>query len=192
MNNNEPRKSPMMTAIQAVTVIKKRAGKLTERSSAPFTDLANELCDLRGIDQSRFREHVSDLGLSPRKAYYLIKIWDRLEGVVPSERLEKLGWSKLKVLLPNINERNAEAVLVFAEKHTVRECELYLSKQPYREKTRCMLIRFSVKDYAIFADAIVRHGGQKRGKGLAGTEKALLKIIAKAKNAERHKKPRSR
>jgi len=186
---HKPAKSPLMTARQGVAAIKKRAAKLAELPAAPFTDLANELCNLQGIDRRRFREHLNDLGLSKRKAYYLIKIWDRLKGALPEERLEKLGWSKLKVLLPHINERNANVVLAFAEKHTVRECELFLNKQPYREKTRCMLIRFSAEDYAMFSDAIVVNGGQKRGKGLVGTEKALMRIIARAKRAEGRKKP---
>ena len=53
-----------------------------------------------------------------------------------------------------------------------------------------MLIRFSAKDYAMFSDAIVQNGGQKLGKGLVGTEKALLTIIARAKRAEGRKKLR--
>lgn len=191
MDIHKPLKSPLMTSKQSVAVIKKHAAKLVERPAAPFTDLADKLGDLKAIGR-QFRSHVKDVGLSQRKAYYLIKIWDRLEGVVPEERLEKLGWTKLKALLPHINERNAEAVLTFAEKHTVRECELYLNKQPYREKTRCMIIRFSAKDYATFSDAIIQNGGRKRGKGLVGTEKALLKIVARAKRAEGHKKPRLR
>jgi len=192
MNIHKPPKSQLMTSKQSVAVIKKRAAKLAARPSVPFADLAKELRGLQAADQRRFQDHIKELSLSKRKAYYLIKIWDRLEGVVPRERLEKFGWSKLKALLPHISERNAETVLAFAEQHTVRECELYLNKQPYREKTRCMLIRFSAKDYAIFSGAIIQNGGRKGGKGLVGTEKALLKIIAQAKRTEAHKKSRSR
>jgi len=83
-------------------LVKRRAAKLAERRVAPITDLADKLCDLKEIDGRRFREHVKDLGFSQRKAYYLIKIWEQLEDEVPSERLEKIGWSKLKALLPHI------------------------------------------------------------------------------------------
>ncbi len=54
---------------------------------------------------------------------------------------------------------------------------------PIEKKTRCMLLRFSPENYARFADAIVKNGGKRRGKGLVGTEKALMKIIAKTRSA---------
>jgi hypothetical protein len=49
-------------------------------------------------------------------------------------------------------------------------------------KQRCILLYFNESDYTTYENAILAHGGKKKGgnaKGLIGQEQALLKLIAK-------------
>lgn len=175
----------LLTSRQIAGRLKKRAAALAQRPRSEFAELAAVLSDLRGVAPREFRGVAKEIGISTRTAHYLVKLWDIVEDHKERDRLLTLGWTKLSLVAPHLTKKNAEAILSFAETHTVQECRLHLNKEPIKEKTRCMLLRFSPQDYARFADVIVKNGGTRRGKGLVDTEKALMKIIAKAKSKTR-------
>lgn len=169
----------LQTPRQAISRLKKRAAILAQRPRSEFAELAAALSGLQGLAPREFREVTKEIGISPRTAFYLARIWGSIENLKERDRLLKLGWTKLSLIAPHLTAKNSREILTFAETHTVQECRLHLSEKPIKETTRCMLLRFSAKDYARFADGIVKNGGKKRGKGLVGTEKALMKILAK-------------
>lgn len=171
----------LLTPRQAINRLKKRAAAVVQHPRAEFAELAEVLSDLRAVAPREFREVANEIGVSTRTAYYLAKVWDSVEGHKERDRLLKLGWTKLSLVAPHLTRKNTKQIVSFAEMHTVQECRLHLSKEPIKAKTRCMLLRFSPKDYARFADAIIKNGGTRRGKGLVGTEKALMKILATGK-----------
>jgi len=172
----------LLTPRQAVSRLKKRAATLAQRPRSEFAELAEVLSELRGVAPREFLGAAKEIGISPRTAHYLAKVWDAVEGHKQRGRLLKLGWTKLSLVVPYLTAKNSRQILTFAETHTVQEFRLHLSDKPIKETTRCMLLRFSTKDYTRFADAIIKNGGKKRGRGLVGTEKALMKIVARSKS----------
>lgn len=175
----------LLTPRQAVSRLKKRAATLAPRPKSEFAKLAEVLSELQGVAPREFRQVAKEIGVSPRTAFYLARIWGSIENLKERDRLLKLGWTKLSLVAPHLTAKNSREILTFAETHTTQACRLHLSEKPIRETTRCMLLRFGAKDYARFADAIVKNGGKKRGKGLVGTEKALMKIVATATSKTR-------
>jgi hypothetical protein len=165
-----------------ITKLTREAKKLSGRPRVQFSQLAGKLCELHELDPSAFREAVKETGLSLRTAYYLLRIAQKVKDHPQRDRLERLGWTKLKVLVPHFETPNFRSLLSFAETHTAEECRRHLQAEDTKEKTRCMLLRFTPHEYARFSDAVIKAGAQKHGKGLAGTEAALLKIIARAKS----------
>lgn len=172
----------LQTPRQAISRLKKQAATLAQRPRSEFAELAAVLSELQGVAPSEFGQVAKEIGISPRTAFYLAKVWDSVEGLKERDRLLKLGWTKLSLFAPHLTAKNSREILAFSETHTAQECRLHLSEKPIKATTRCMLLRFSAKDYARFADAIVKNGGKKRGRGLVGTEKALMKIITKTKS----------
>jgi hypothetical protein len=166
---------------KVITKLIREAKKLSGRPRVQFSELARTLCELHALDPSAFREAAKETGLSLRTAYYLLSIGQKVKDHPQRDRLERLGWTKLKILIPHFEMANFRSVLAFAETHTAEECRRHLRDQDTKEKTRCMLLRFTPHEYARFSAAVVNAGGRKKGKGLAGTEAALLKIIARAK-----------
>lgn len=72
---------------------------------------------------SSWEEYCSkDLDESYRKTMYLIEIWDKAKGLkIPKEKMQKLGWTKMKDLVAVLNEENAKEWLKKAETMSSRE-----------------------------------------------------------------------
>lgn len=170
--------------------LKKRVLSRAQGANAPFLELADDLRTFHALARRQdFCALAREAGISERAAYSLIKIAEVFEDYSDRARLEKIGSTKLGAIAANIDQdttpRTIERWLGFAETHTARECQLFMKREPFAEKTRCMLLRFNEGQYAIFADAMLRHGAKQRGKGLVGIEKALLATIGKSKRAGR-------
>lgn len=66
----------------------------------------------------------SELSTHYRKAKYLISIYDKVKFLdLPKDRVEKLGWTKMKEIATVIDAENAKEWLEKAEKLTSRELE---------------------------------------------------------------------
>jgi hypothetical protein len=70
-------------------------------------------------------------GLHERTARYYIRVYEVFvrKHNVPTPQLVKLGTAKLRALAPIVTAKNMGKWLAYAEKHTVREVELQVSKQ---------------------------------------------------------------
>lgn len=134
---------------------KRRAQSLARGPRKPFADLAAELFRIHEVAPHRFADVAQEVGVSPRTGYYLVRIWGQIRHHPERKRLERLGWSRLRLVAPHLEKATGRKLLDFAEKHTVQEIQQHLKRQPIKEKTRCMLLRFSAKDYARFAEVMI-------------------------------------
>lgn len=169
--------------------IEQRVLSRTQAANAPFLRLADDLSTYHALTRRQdFCALASEAGISERAAYSLIKIARVFEDYSDWERLERVGSTKLGIIAAAVEEKTTPRMidrwLNFAENHTARECQLHLNQQVYDEETRCTLLRFTDRQYAAFANAVVKHGAKRRGKALIGVEKALISIIIKARRAE--------
>ncbi len=122
------------------------------------------------------------LNIGLRRAYYFARI-DRTfrELEIDDDRLEKIGWSKLKLLADYIEGSNCKFLLDIAEKSTVRELSLILRHEVPLPGTRCVMLYLTPDQYNMFAEAVTAHGAVKVGSGLANKEQGLIGALSTPK-----------
>jgi len=78
-----------------------------------------------------FKSFVEEeYGLGYRKAMYMVGIYNGLvEANIPWEKVEGLGWSKLKELCDIINEENVDEWVEIASELTVIQLQAYIKEQ---------------------------------------------------------------
>jgi len=71
------------------------------------------------------------IGFSQRKALYLISIWEKFEKElkVPRHEYEGIEWSKLKEIVPVVNNENVNRWLRIAKANTVEELRYQVRKE---------------------------------------------------------------
>lgn len=162
---------------------------LSAQPSPSFLDIASSLYDIHFHAKSEFREAVKGARISLRKAYNLVRFceafgkrWSKAE----RDRFERIGWTKLSIIAAHVVDKTSpiEQWLKFSETHTARECQLHLGKKPFKNETRCMLLRFDDNQYEAFSKAVLKLGAKQRGKGLIGVEKALISAMGKMRRAD--------
>ncbi len=165
---------------------KKRVIELSRQPSISFVEMARALREIHDSTKAKeFRESAKIAGISIRKAYQFVKIRNALENHWDEDRFEQIGWTKLCIIAAHVVDRTSpvEQWLKFAETHTARECQLRLEKKPFKNETRCMLLRFDDNQYKAFSKAVLKLGAKQRGKGLIGVERALISAVRKMRQA---------
>jgi hypothetical protein len=121
-----------------------------------------------------FPQIAQSLGLGLRKAYHLAEIGRRFHKLgINRERLRRIGWTKLAVLAPQVNEGNVKALLDIAESNTAHEIKRWLKNRPVYDEERCLLLYFSAEQYGLIEKVLIKHGAIQSGCGLVGKEEAL-------------------
>jgi hypothetical protein len=145
-----------------------------------FLELGTVLHKLSKEYPADFKKLCSLPQLGRRKAYYLISIdkafADKNED---PKRLKDIGWTKLAALAPHVTADNWQDALLFAEMNTVRNIEAVGRGQEPNIGGRSVLLLFTADQFAIFADAIVKHGAIANGAGFVGKEAALIAVLSK-------------
>jgi hypothetical protein len=161
---------------ERVKEAKKRVITMSRQPSISFAKMAKDLTEVHfHATAKEFREVAINAGMSVRKAYQLVRIHKALENHWNDARFEQIGWTSLCVIAANVAEgAPVEQWLKFAETHTARQCQLRLANKPFKNETRCMLLRFDDNQYKAFSKAVLQLGAKQRGRGLVGVERALL------------------
>jgi hypothetical protein len=121
---------------------------------------------------------VASANIGRRKAYYLVevsRIFDPL--TVPRARLRKIGWTKLQLIGKHVTPNNLDALLHLAEECNAKELERLMRGEKPLGNARCVLMYFSPKQYDELEDALVQHGGVRRGRGVENKEEAMISIV---------------
>jgi hypothetical protein len=160
--------------------LKKQITNFASSSKPSFLDLARALHMLHELDVGEFNQIIQRVNLGPRKAYYLLQIAQCYRSLVRyRSRLQAIGWTKLTILCEHITPQNAARLIKLAEENTVQGLRSQMSNvQP--PKTRCVLLYFNRSEYQSFETAVLRNGGSRRGRGLVGKERAIIKALRKS------------
>ena len=157
-----------------------KADMIADQLGTNFMQLARLLRELQDEDPDTFFPVVDRLGLSHRKAYYLVQI-DKTFSALPvkNDRLHKIGWTKLQRLCPHISQENWAELIALAERHTVHQLDAILRGEEPREDENCVLLYMTDTQYLIFRKALLQHGAIPAKGTLQNREAALVRALSK-------------
>ncbi len=158
-----------------------RATAMLARLDSSFLDLGRLLRKAQEEDKVLFKSLMGLPGLERRTGYYLIGISRTFDPLpVDDKELGKIGWTRLARIAKFVTPKTATWLLDLARTHTDRELKLALAGKTPVKKTRVVLLYLKPKQYAAYRSGLLKFGAQEFGRGLAGQEEALMKLIAKA------------
>jgi hypothetical protein len=165
---------------------------LAKRPDANFLQLARGLTQVRHQSPDRLGDLIKQSGLNSRRAYYLIEMAEHLsrleaQGVrFDEERLQRLGWGKLRIIGRHLTPRNANKWLERAERETIRELVARVNGEKPTAKEHVIVLHFTPEQYQAFEEAILQNGGIRnhRGRGLQNKEEALVNIIQRSSRSK--------
>jgi len=167
-------------------VLKRRVQALTASGDDSKIELAEVLSYLRALpkppdgDRPTLNELVALTKLSKRAVCYLLKVWRRFSDLdVPRDRLASIGWTKLAVIAEKCEPGEEEHALALAEACTLKELPGRLKGVGPKQKARTVLLRLTPRQHEHLEFVLLASGARrpKKGRGLSGKEKALMKAL---------------
>jgi hypothetical protein len=153
---------------------------LAKKADQSPLDLAEAIWRLKRKEPGRLNELMGASALKRRRAYYLAGVWSRFADLkIPRQRLAAIGWTKLSILARECPPGEEIEGLDLAIGNTAKNLPAMLKGRKRARKTRCVLLYFSPVEYELFAETVLAHGANKSGRGLTGTEAALMAIVQK-------------
>ncbi len=182
-----------MAAIRQAAVMK-RARELAARPNVGPIDLAEAIWRAEQLRPGRLRQIAEECGLGRRKAYYLRAIWARFADLdVPRALLAEIGWTKLALIAKRAAAGEERSALEMAQDATVRELDALLRGGAHdRPKAHSIVLRLSPSQHKVVVATLAKFGAHapRRGKGLAGKERALIKAFRSLRDSDpRHEPP---
>ncbi len=160
-----------------------RAKRLAAQPRVAPVDLAEALWKAEKARPGSVRKIVDETGLGLRKAYYLLKMWERFAQLDLSRALlAEVGWTKL-TLIATFAPLGTEATwleLARAGGSTAKELENKLKGAGWGEqKAHSVLLRLTPTQYKTFSRVLQKFGAKpaRKGKGLIDKERALIKAL---------------
>ena len=160
--------------------------ELATRDNDDTIELAEALSDLRALpkpaggERLTLNELASHTKRSKRAVCYLLKVWRTFSDLdIPRDRLANIGWTKLAVIAENCDPGDEQNALTLAEAYTLKELPALLKGGAPKQKARTVLLRLTKRQHARFESFLLAHGARrpKKGRGLSGKEKALMKAL---------------
>jgi hypothetical protein len=159
----------------------KRARRLAGQPSTASFDLAEALWNAERAQPGSVRQLVAETDLGSRKAYYLLKTWDRFAKLdVSREVLADIGWTKAALIASYAPPGSETNWLELAGEITAKDLEGRLRGGGWgKPKGHSVLLRLSPSQYRIFTRVLRRFGAKPAGKGrgLVDKERALMKAL---------------
>ena len=157
------------------------AAVLLAKLDSSFLDLGRLLRKAQEQDKALFKSLMGLPGLERRTGYYLVSISRTFDPLpVDDKDLAKIGWTRLARITKFVTPKTVNWLLDLARTHTDRELKLALAGKTPPKKARVVLLYLKPKQYAAYREGLLKFGAQEFGRGLAGQEAALMKLIAKA------------
>jgi hypothetical protein len=159
--------------------------KLENAEKLKSDDLMDVARHLRQVLERRPDEFLTvakQLGIAKRKAYYYAEIDRAFTHLkVDSRRLNRIGWTKLRLVSPHINTRNCERLLKLAEQNSTYGLARLMNNDEVDagSKVHTVLLYLSPEQYEVFRDVLEAHGAKAAGSGLSEKEQALTKALRK-------------
>jgi hypothetical protein len=157
----------------------RRAKKLAGSPNSTPIDLAQALWEAEAALPGSLKEIIFGTGVGRRKAYYLVKVWERFASF-PKPRLAAIGWTKLTVIATHSQPGSEARALDLAEVTTVKDLERALQDGSSPGVAfKSVLLRLTPGQHRLFASALVKYGATKstNGRGFANKEGALIRAL---------------
>lgn len=170
-----------MTRLDDSEQVIRAAAELALRPHVADLELADALWRAEEAAPGSLMRVVARSGLGRRKAYYLVAIWRRF-ATLPVERalLARVGWTKLAIIARAVPAGEERAALDIALATTSRDLPRVLKGGPREARRRhSVLLHLSPTQYQVFAQALAQFGAgpPKKGRGLVGKERALIRAL---------------
>jgi len=171
---------------RSAAALVRKAQMLAAKRDGSMIELAEALSELRGMptppdgDRPTLDELVDLTKLSRRTIYYLLKVWQMVTDLgVPRDRLVHIGWTKIAVVAENCDPEEVKDAVDLAEVYTAKELPDALKGRAPKFKARTVKLRLTPRQYDQFAAVLLANGARppKKGRGLSGMEKALMKAL---------------
>ncbi len=159
---------------------------LAAKGDDSMIDLAEVVSVLRAMpkppdgDRPTLDELVDLTKLSRRTICYLLKVWRAFSILgIPRERLVEVGWTKAAVVIENCEPEEVQEGLAMAGTCTAKELPALLKGAAPKGKARTVQLRLTPRQYGQFEAVLLANGARrpKKGRGLSGKEKALMKAL---------------
>lgn len=146
-----------------------------------FLEAANYLREIQDEVPDQFVPVVKQLGIGLRKGYALAQI-DRAfhDRGIDRDRLRMIGWTKLAMLAPYVDDDNVEALLGVAEELPAHAVRLLVRGDDVDPNGRIVALFLSSEQLALFDKVMEYFGALKLPRGWLKKEAALVKAMEKA------------
>lgn len=159
---------------------KKNAPQLVTEPVEDFMVTGKLLAELKEVDTTTFRNTLRSMGLSLRKAYYLIELYETYHKLkIPKEVLLGVGWTKLQVIASVVTPANWTFWIAQAEVLAVHELKDLVSGKTLQLGKHCVLFYLSPAEFDLLAMVLVKHGAMRDGRSILGKESALMKAMVR-------------
>jgi hypothetical protein len=147
-----------------------------------FLELARTLHRLHEVDLSAFQGFIQKSKISHRKALYLADIGRTFGNRrISAARLQRIGWTNLKEIEPHVTDKNLEKLLKAAETLSTRELLAFVHDDDGAPRSHCVQFHLNDREYRDLREALLSHGGKPSSRGISGKERALMRLVRKAK-----------
>jgi hypothetical protein len=162
-----------------------KAQAMSRAKSPDFIEQAEALYTLRQLcdDPATFMKIVKDLKIGPRKARYLINIYDHLtERGIPPEEVRPIGWTKLKDIYHVLTKKNVRTWARRVENMSTIEVQEMLEqggpkvKKADLPRRSFLTFRVTPEERKIVEEAVTKAGAVQRGRHLTGRSDSIVKI----------------
>jgi hypothetical protein len=150
-------------------------------------ELAEAIWKAEKQEPGSLKKLVNDTGISLRKGYYLLEIWDKFAHLgVKSSLLADVGWTKLAIVAKHLKPGVELEYLELAHGATAKELPAILEGgSRVLPKARTVQLRLTPTQYRAFQSVLLRAGAKpaKHGRGLINQERAIMRIVHKLQAA---------
>lgn len=149
-----------------------------------FLEAARYLREIQDEHPDDFASVAKKLKIGNRKAYNLAQIDRSFHDLgVATDRLRRIGWTKLALLSSYVDADNVEELLALAESGTAHELKMYLRGSTFDPEGKAVLLYLDKQQYALFEQALLAAGAIEHSRGLLNKEEALTKLLSASLSA---------
>ena len=159
---------------------KKTSAQMVAAPGEDFMVTGRLLRELSELDTGKFRGTLRSMGLSLRKAYYLIEVYETYHALkIPKETLLGVGWTKLQVMAQVITPENWPYWIAHAEALAVHELKDLVQGKTLELDKHCVLFYLTPAQFELLAAVLVKHGALRDGRSILGKEDALVRALVR-------------
>lgn len=143
-----------------------------------FLEVARHLRETQNNHPEDFRSVAKQLKIGIRKAYNLAQISRTFDDLgVPIEQLRRIGWTKLALLSPYVDNGNIDTLLAKAADSTAHELKMYLRGNEFDPDGKTVVLHLDSEQYAVFENALLKGGAIPHSRGLLNKETVLIDLL---------------